>query len=46
MEVDGKELPDHPTGTLAIVLVYGVLMALCWFGVFLWALFGRGAPTL
>jgi hypothetical protein len=41
-----EELPAHPKGTLAIVLIYGALMAVCWLGVFLWALFGRGAPTL
>jgi hypothetical protein len=39
------ELPDHPRGTLAIVLIYGLLMAACWAGVYVWTLFGRGAPT-
>jgi hypothetical protein len=45
MSSHDDRLPAHPRGTLAIVLIYGLVMAACWVGVWLWALFGRGAPT-
>ncbi|HUP23896.1 MAG TPA: hypothetical protein VNB06_13250 [Thermoanaerobaculia bacterium] len=44
MEDRETRLPDHPRGTLAIVLIYGLLMAACWGGIYVWTLFGRGAP--
>ena len=34
------ELPEHPKGTLAIVLVYGALFAIGW----LWLYFGVFLP--
>ena len=46
MDRHEHDLPAHPKGTLAIVLIYGLLMALCWGALFVWALIGRGAPTL
>ena len=45
MDQKEHELPAHPKGTLAIVLIYGLLMAACWVALFAWALIGRGAPT-
>ena len=35
----------HPRGTLAIVIIYGIIFALCWGGLFVWQFLGRGAPT-
>ncbi|REJ80688.1 MAG: hypothetical protein DWQ36_11075 [Acidobacteria bacterium] len=39
------ELPEHPVGTLAIVLVYGLLFALGWFAIYVFLFIARGAPT-
>jgi len=34
----------HPRGTLAIVLIYGLIFALSWGGLYVWQFLGRGAP--
>jgi hypothetical protein len=34
----------HPTGTLVIVGVFGLLFALAWLGTYLFTFLGRGAP--
>jgi hypothetical protein len=34
----------HPRGTLAIVLIYGLMFALSWLGLYLFQFLGRGAP--
>ena len=35
----------HPRGTLAIVIIYGLLFAATWLGLYVWQFLGRGAPT-
>jgi Cytochrome c oxidase subunit IIa family len=42
----GEYVPDreHPRGTLAIVLVFGLLFALGWLAVYLFVFLQRGAP--
>ena len=35
---------EHPRGTLAIVLVFGLLFALGWVAVYLYVFLERGAP--
>ncbi len=39
-------VPDfgHPRGTLAIVLIYGLLFAAGWFAMYVFQFLGRGAP--
>jgi hypothetical protein len=39
-------LPDvgHPRGTLAIVIVFGLLFALAWLGTYFFVFIERGAP--
>ena len=39
------DLPEHPTGTLAIVLVYATLFAITWAWVYFDLFLGRGALT-
>jgi hypothetical protein len=40
------ELPEHPRGTLAILLIYALLWVVGW-GLLFGVLFlGRGAPTV
>ena len=34
----------HPRGTLAIVILYGLLFALSWLGLYVYQFLGRGAP--
>jgi hypothetical protein len=34
---------EHPRGTLVIVLVFGLLFALGWLGMYLFVFLGRGA---
>ena len=34
----------HPWGTLAIVILYGLLFALSWLGLYVYQFLGRGAP--
>ena len=34
----------HPRGTLAIVLIFGLLFAAGWFGMYLLRFMGQGAP--
>jgi hypothetical protein len=33
---------EHPRGTLVIVLVFGLLFALGWLGMYFWMYLGRG----
>jgi hypothetical protein len=35
---------EHPRGTLAIVVVFGLLFALGWVAVYLFVFLDRGAP--
>jgi hypothetical protein len=35
----------HPRGTLAIVLIYGLLFVLSWVGLYVFQFLGRGAPS-
>ncbi len=35
----------HPRGTLAIVLIYALIFAGSWLGLYIWQFLGRGAPT-
>jgi Cytochrome c oxidase subunit IIa family len=41
---DDREDFGHPRGTLAIVIVFGVLFVLAWFGMYLFLFLQRGAP--
>jgi hypothetical protein len=49
---DPSLLPDderpvdlgHPRGTLAIVTVFGLLLALGWVAMYVWGFLARGAP--
>lgn len=34
----------HPRGTLAIVLIYGLIFAASWLGLYLFQFLDRGAP--
>jgi hypothetical protein len=46
-EKRGPDLPadlEHPRGTLAIVVVFGLLFALGWFVMYLFMFLSRGAP--
>ena len=42
-EVQPESL-DHPRGTLAIVILYGVLFALGWLAFYVFLFLPRGAP--
>ena len=33
---------EHPRGTLVIVLIFGLLFALGWLGMYFWMFLGRG----
>ena len=35
----------HPIGTLAMVLIYALIFAGSWLGLYIWQFLGRGAPT-
>ncbi len=35
----------HPRGTLAIVLLYALIFAASWLGLYVWQFLERGAPT-
>jgi hypothetical protein len=35
---------EHPRGTLAIVIVFGLLFGLGWLGMYLFLFLGRGGP--
>jgi hypothetical protein len=35
---------EHPRGTLAIVIIFGVLFALAWFATYVFEFLSRGAP--
>lgn len=39
------DLPEHPTGTLVIVLIYGALFAIGWAWLYFGEFLGRGAPV-
>ena len=41
-----EELPEHPVGTLAIVLIFGLLFALGWLVLYYGVFLPRGATTL
>ena len=43
-EEEGFEHLDHPRGTLAIVILYAVLFALGWLGLYVFEFLSRGAP--
>lgn len=34
----------HPRGTMAIVLIYALIFALTWGGLYFWQFLSRGAP--
>jgi hypothetical protein len=36
----------HPRGTLALVILYGLIFALVWLGLYLFEFLPRGAPTI
>lgn len=38
------EALEHPRGTLAIVIAFGLLFALGWLGVYVFLFLARGAP--
>lgn len=42
-EVRPEEL-GHPRGTLAIVIIFGLLFGLGWFAMYVFQFLGRGAP--
>ena len=35
----------HPRGTLVIVLIYAIIFAASWIGLYVWQFLERGAPT-
>jgi len=41
---DGGEDLGHPRGTLAIVIIFGLIFGLGWLAMYLWQFLGRGAP--
>jgi hypothetical protein len=41
---DVLEKIGHPRGTLAIVIVFGLLFALAWFATYFFVFIERGAP--
>lgn len=41
---DPADLDAHPRGTLAIVLVFGVLFGLGWLSAYLFVFLNRGVP--
>jgi len=43
-ETHSHDLPDHPIGTLAIVLIYAVLFVGGWAWLYFGEFLGRGAP--
>lgn len=45
MTPDDQDIGQHPRGTLAIVVLYGVLMVLGWLAVYVFAYLPRGAVT-
>jgi hypothetical protein len=45
-KVDLPESIEHPRGTLAIVVVFGLVYALGWVGVYVWMFLQRGVPHL
>ena len=45
MDEHDRDVGDHPRGTLAIVGLYGLLLALGWLAMFLLVYLPRGAVT-
>ncbi len=43
VELDPADL-GHPRGTLAIVIIFGIMFALGWLAMYLFRFLGRGAP--
>ena len=43
-DADVLDLPDHPKGTLAVMLVYALLFIVGWIGLYLFVFVGRGTP--
>ena len=43
---DVGNLPDHPKGTLAVMLIYATLFALGWAFLYFFVFIGRGAPSV
>jgi len=41
---DVAAMVGHPRGTLAIVLIFGLLFAAGWFGMYLLRFMGQGTP--
>jgi hypothetical protein len=41
--IDASAL-EHPRGTLAIMIVFGLLFGLGWLAMFIWRFLERGAP--
>lgn len=41
---DGVGDLGHPRGTLAIVIIFGLVFGLGWLAMYLWQFLGRGAP--
>jgi len=35
---------EHPRGTLAIVIIFGILLVLAWLATYLYVFLERGAP--
>ena len=50
MTTDHRDLDDipphleHPRGTLALVVLMGVLFAVGWLAMYVWVFLARGAP--
>lgn len=45
--VDEQVQPDelgHPRGTLAIVIIFGLVFGVAWFAMYILQFIGRGAP--
>ena len=45
MPGDDHEPSEHPRGTLALVVLYGVLFVLGWFAIYLFVYLPRGPVT-
>lgn len=45
-EQDLQDLPEHPVGTLAIVLIFAALFALGWLALYFGIFVPRGTPSL
>jgi hypothetical protein len=45
--IDAETVEDfgHPRGTLVIVIIYALIFAFSWGGLYVWQFLERGAPT-